>query len=356
MEPYIAKKFPHEYALSNDLIKLLCEAKESYGEYKGYLKSMDFDYKCLIENLLINDIYYSFKIDSSKIEKENMFYMPYFISDNDSIQFNNLKKVILFGISNVCQTGLTIESLNKMHKILFNGCKKNNNIKGSGHFRKKQTYLLKPGIAGSSVSFIPPLYTELTPLMKNLCEYFNNTEDEHYISIALTHFQFERIHPYNTGNGKLGRILLPIQYSFYKKEPPILFLSESIDSLKNTYFTMLSSENDSEVYIRFILQCIINQCSLNIKKIKRLNKMYLSDYESFKNTIGGTTIYKVYPIILKKIVFTTNDIVEESGLHINSINKVLNKLVNSGYLIKEKKEGTNRVTFKYKNMYDVYIS
>ena len=64
---------------------------------------------------------------------------------------------------------------------------------------------------------------------------------------------------------------------------------------------------------------------------------------------------KFLPLI-KKIVFTTSDIVEESKLHINSVNKVLNKLVDTGYLIKEKKNGTNRVTFKYKNMYEVFVN
>jgi predicted transcriptional regulator len=95
---------------------------------------------------------------------------------------------------------------------------------------------------------------------------------------------------------------------------------------------------------------------LNIKKIKKLNKIYENELESFKKEIGGTTIYKVYPVIIKNIVFTTNDIVTECKLHINSVNKVLNKLVENGLLIKEKKKGTNRVTFCYKNMYDVFVN
>ena len=61
-------------------------------------------------------------------------------------------------------------------------------------------------------------------------------------------------------------------------------------------------------------------------------------------------------MIIKKIVFTTHDLVEECKLHINSVNKVLNKMVEQGYLIKEKKKGTNRVTFCYKNMYDVFMN
>ena len=194
--------------------------------------------------------------------------------------------------------------------------------------------------------------------MKNLIEYINTSDDSYLISIALVHFQFEKIHPYISGNGKIGRLMIPLQYALYKKEPPILFLSESLFNLKNTYFTLLSGEvkEDVNAFIKFFLQCVIEQCSLNIKKIKKLNKIYKTDYEKFKKEIGGTTIFKVYPIILKKVVFTTNDIVSECNIHINSVNKVLNKLVESGYLIKEKKKGTNRVTFCYKSVLDVFTN
>ena len=126
-------------------------------------------------------------------------------------------------------------------------------------------------------------------------------------------------------------------------------------NLKNTYFTLLSNESDNlEAFIKLILECIIDQCNINIRRIKKLNKIYTEDLETFKKVIGGTTIYKVYPYIVKKICFTTNDVVTECKLHINSVNKVLNKLVEHGYLVKEKKKGTNRVTFTYTHMLDVF--
>ena len=356
MEPYKAKMMPLDYFLSSELIKLLAEANEIYGEYKGYLRNMEYDYKCFIENSFINDLYYSFKIEGSKIEKDDMFHMLYHLKNNESIQFNNLRNCLNIGINELSSGEISINLFNKLNKNLFLNCKKNNSTKGSGKFRKIQNYLLKPGLAGSSVSFIPPVYTEVNDLMKNLISYVNSNNDSNLIATALVHFQFEKIHPYISGNGKIGRLMIPLQYALYKKEPPILFISESLFNLKNTYFTLLSGEvkEDVNAFIKFFLQCVIEQSSLNIKKIKKLNKIYKKDYESFKKNIGGTTIFKIYPTILKKVVFTTNDIVSECNLHINSVNKVLNKLVENGYLIKEKKKGTNRVTFCYKSILEVF--
>ncbi len=357
MEPYKAKELPHEYTMTKELLKLLCSARESYGEYKGYLKNMKYDYTYFLETMFINDLYYSFKIDNSKISKEDMFMTQHMIKNNEVVIFNNMKKSLLLAVSLFSKNGFSIEGYNRINKSMYLGCKKDNTTKGSGSLRKKQTFMLKPGLAGSVVSFIPPVYTEINGLLKNICDYINTTEDDPYISIALTHFQFEKVHPYVSGNGKLGRLMMPIQYSYYQKEPPLLFISEAIDNLRNTYFTLLSGEEEKEpnVFIKFILECIINQCNLNIKKIKKLNKVYETDYESFKEIIGGSTIYKVYPSILKRVVFTTNDIIQDTKLHINSVNKVLNKLVSQGYLVKEKKNSSNRVTFTYTNLYNVFI-
>ena len=358
MEAYKANKLPIEYNKNTGLFKLLCEAEEVYGEYKGYLRCMSYDYKSFLECAFISDIYYSFKLDGSKILKEYMFHTPYMIANNDVIEFNNLKKALLLAVSDSSKNNITIDTYHKVNKMLFTNCKKDNSTKGSGRFRKIQNFLLKPGLAGSSVSFIPPVYTEVNSLMNNLVDYINSNDDQFLISTIISHYQYEKIHPYVSGNGKIGRLFIPVQFSMYKKEPPILFISETLDNLKNTYFTLLSGEIEEDInkFIKFILQSIIDQCNINIKKIRKLNKIYNKDYDEFKTRIGGSTIFKVYPIIVKKIVFTTQDLVKECNLHINSINKVLNKLVDEGYLIKEKKEGTNRVTFCYKNMYDIFIN
>lgn len=356
MEPYKAKKLELSYDYSSDILKLLNDTMEIYGEYKGYLKNMSFDYKNFLDTLFVNETYYSFKIDNIDIKKDEMFFMPYKNKSNVATEFINMRKALIVGLTETNKTGFDTLFFNKLNKIIYSNCTKDNTTKKSGLLRKKQTFLLKPGLAGSSVSYIPPKHTELVELMRDLSEYLNENVDKNLVSVALSHYQFEKLHPYLSGNGLMGRLLVSIETSYYKKEPPLLFISESLYNLKNTYFTLLSDAGDEQnkKFIKFFLQCIIEQCNLNIKKIKKLNKIYNNDIEKFKTEIGGTTIYKIYPIMIKKLVFTVNDIVTESKLHINSVNKVLNKLVDSGYLVKEKKKGTNRVTYCYKNMHDVF--
>ena len=195
MEPYKAKKLPLEYNKTNELYKLICDTEEVYGEYKGFLRNMSYDYKSYLECAYINDLYYSFRIDGAKIEKEYMFHTPYMIENNEVIEFNNMRKALIYGISDISQGLFGINTVNKLNKCLFNGCKKTNTTKGSGKFRKIKNYLLKPGIAGSSISFIPPLYSEVNTLMKDLFDYINNNDDLHLVSSIMAHYQFENIQP-----------------------------------------------------------------------------------------------------------------------------------------------------------------
>ena len=108
MEPYKAKKLPLEYYKTGELFRLICDVEGIYGEYKGFLKSMDYDYKSYLECAYIRDLYYSFKIDGSKLEKEYMFHTPYMNNNNDVIEFNNLKKALVIGASDISKGILDI--------------------------------------------------------------------------------------------------------------------------------------------------------------------------------------------------------------------------------------------------------
>ena len=82
MEPYKAKKMPLLYTHNNELSKMICDTYELYGEYKGYLRNMKYDYKSFLECCYVSDLYYSFKLDGAKLSKEYMFHTPYMVEDN----------------------------------------------------------------------------------------------------------------------------------------------------------------------------------------------------------------------------------------------------------------------------------
>ena len=110
-----------------------------------------------------------------------------------------------------------------------------------------------------------------------------------------------------------------------------------------------------EGFIRFFLQCVIDQCTRNIARIERINRVYEEDEQSIKQKINGSIVLRMHPIMMKKIVFTAQEMAKELGVHVNSINLILNKLMKLNMVEKEKKAGTNRITYRYTRIYDVFV-
>lgn len=193
----------------------------------------------------------------------------------------------------------------------------------------------------------------------NLINYMNNLyDDETFIKAAISHIQFESIHPYNDGNGRLGRALITLQIAKQKEDEPILFLSEIIELYKSNYYNALTEcrHGNYLTFIKFFLNCIIEQCNRNIGRISKINYVYNKDEEIINNNIGGSIIHRLHPLMLKKIVFTSNEIANELGIHINSVNRILKKLIDLKIIAKEKVYGTNKTTYRYIKIYETFVS
>ncbi len=220
--------------------------------------------------------------------------------------------------------------------------------------RTKQNY-----IGGSlGIIFVPPVYEEVPGLLENLFEFLNDKcIEQPLINLAISHVQFETIHPYLDGNGRLGRILIPLQLACLKNEEPILFLSEIIEVYKPTYYKTLSDSREGNYlpFIKFFLQCIIDQCCTNIYRINRFNEIYEKDLKIIDENIKGAIILKAFPYAMSKVVFSATEISKDLNVSLTSISKVLNKLVKLNILVKEKKINTNRITYRYKNIYEVLV-
>jgi Fic family protein len=355
MESIKLNKLPIGYNLNEELIKLVGQVYEKLGEYKYALKTSKVDPKIILNLLLFYECYSSFSLDEEGYSFDDVAYMNYKKATKKTKLFKNLYKTYNYSIVEFkLKEKIDLSFINTIHKQIFSGIR--NTATYSGSLRKKQNYITKVGLVGKSVIYVPPTSSELHDLMKNFTDYINeSTNDELFIKLALIHYQFEKIHPYMHGNGYLGRVLISSLFVRYKNDLPILFISEALNNSRATYYSIFNENMDNEmVFIRFFLQSIIEQCNLNILKIEKLNKIYEEDLKIIKENTSGTLVYKMLPYMIKRIVFTVNDMINDTSHHINSVNKVLNILVDIGILEKDKKEGNNRKTYKYVHIYQIF--
>lgn len=356
MEPYKAKLLPIQYKLDRETIKLLGQANDKYGQYKSLLKMFKFDQKYFLDSLVLGESIRSSRIEGTQISQDDMYYMNYKES-NDSIQeVKNLKTMLEYANEKLKDKNFSIMMINSMHKILLSGVRGED--KSPGEIRSTQNYIGLRGLGKEGATFVPPVPEDVPKLLENLMEYMNNMyDDEAFIKVAISHVQFESIHPYKDGNGRMGRALMTLQLAKLKSDEPILFLSEIIELFKANYYNALNECRNGNVdgFIRFFLQCVVDQCTRNIGRIEKINRVYNEDEETIKNEINGSLVLKMHPLMMKKIVFTAQEMADELGAHINSINNILNRLAELNIVIKEKKKGTNRVTFRYIRIHDTFV-
>ena len=354
MEPFIAKKLPIDYSLDKELLRLISEANQKYGEYKTLLDTTEFDSRFFLDSILLSESLKSTQIEGSQISQDEIYYLKYMEQTDDNLEIQNLKNVIDFAKNKLLEKNkINLQLINGMHQLLLNSVR--GSEKSPGKIRTIQNWIGPKGFGIEAAIFIPPIYEDVPLLLDNLFEYMNDRYiDPIFVNLAISHSQFETIHAYNDGNGRLGRALIPIQLSLLTEHEPILFLSEIIELYKPAYQRNLTESRKGNMigFIKFFLQCIIEQCTSYIYKINKIKEIYKEDRKKIE-IINGASIYKIMDAIMKLIVFTKKEIEEESGISRNVTSTLINRLVELNILVKD--DSVIKKGYRYQKIYDIFV-
>lgn len=347
-------KLPIEYRLDKELVNLIAEANLKYGEYKSILNSSKFDSRFFLDSIILSESLKSTQIEGTQISQDDMYYLKYMPETDDSLEIQNLKKVIDYAKDYLKDNKkINLKFLNDIHKILLDSVR--GNEKEPGKIRDIQNWIGPKGCGIEEAIFVPPVPEDIPMLLDNLFEYMNDAYIEPvFINLAISHSQFETIHAYRDGNGRLGRALISIQLAMLMEEEPILFLSEVIELYKPSYHRFLNESRKGNMlgFIKFFLQCVIEQCNNNIAKINRVQQIYIKDMEKIK-VLNSNAVYRIMPAIMKQIVFTKKEIEEESGVSRNTVSNLIDKLVELGILVEDSNYA--KLSYRYNEIYNVFV-
>lgn len=354
MEPIKVEKLPISYNIDKDLLKLLAEANEKYGEYKSYLKNLEFDSKFFLDSILLHESLKSTQIEGTQISQDEIYYLKYMNKTDETTEIENLKIAIEFAYDYIKNTKkIDMKMVNEMHSIILNSVRGGD--KEPGKIRTIQNWIGPKGSSIEDAIFVPPIPEDVPILLDNLYNYMNDAYiDPLFVNLAIAHSQFETIHAYRDGNGRLGRALIPIQLAMLTDDIPMLYLSEIIELYKPSYHKFLNESRKGNMsgFIKFFLQCIIEQCNSYIIKLKKMKEIYKTDMEKIKD-IKGNSIYRIMPLILKQIVFTKKEIEELSGVSRNVVSNLIDKLVELDIVIPD--SNYNKKGYRYKSIYNVFV-
>ena len=272
----------------------------------------------------------------------------------DTEEIVNYIKATNYAFERLKDMPLCMRLIKETHSILLS------NVRGKekmpGDFRKSQNWIGQAGSTIKNASFIPPSPDEMNICLNDLEKYINeNNKVVNLIKIALIHYQFETIHPFLDGNGRMGRLLIIL---FLKEqgliEYPVLYLSYFFKRNRNKYYELLNNiriKGEFEEWIKFFMKGICEISENAITSIQKIVELKKHDIEKIRLLSRGniSKLLLVYDYLLKHPFVKMDDIRNLLNLSKPTVNKLLEDLITLEILefVEEKKRYRQYVYKKY---------
>lgn len=268
----------------------------------------------------------------------------------------NYIKATEFAINRLKELPLCNRLIKEAHAVLMSGVRGKD--KSPGEFRHSQNWIGAVGSTLNNASFIPPSTEDMIEAMSDLEKYINADDElDVLVRAAIIHYQFETIHPFLDGNGRVGRLMITL---FLMEQgvltTPALYISYFLKKNRIEYFdrmTEVRNKGNYEQWVNFFLQAVYESAKDATEAIDKLNALHdkncaiINDMGRSTKTVERLFIYlETNPII--EIHKTAKDL----GMAFNTVSDAVKRLNNAGILAQISGESRNR-TFAYEEYLDI---
>lgn len=264
----------------------------------------------------------------------------------------NYIKAAEFALERMNTLPLCNRLIKETHAVLMSGVR--GQEKNPGEFRTSQNWI---GAAGSSLKnarYIPPNPEDMTDAMSDLEKYINSDDSlDVLIQAALLHYQFETIHPFLDGNGRVGRLLITL---FLMEKgalnSPALYISYYLKKNRIEYYDRMSevrNKDNYEQWIKFFLNAVKDSADESVDTIKKLSDLHDANIDKI-NGMGraAKNARAVFDYLEQNPIIDIGKTAEELNLAFSTVSLAVNRLVDAGILIKTNNSSRNRV-FAYED-------
>ena len=271
---------------------------------------------------------------------------------NDVVNYVN---ALNYAIDRMKQLPICNRLLCDTHKVLMQGVR--GQEKNPGEFRRSQNWIGSSNSNLQTARYVPPTVENMQIAMSDLKKFINDYDMDILLKTALVHYQFETIHPFLDGNGRVGRMLIVLMLiADGILHSPVLYLSLYLKSNRIEYYDRLSevrSKGNYEQWIKFFLRGIIETCNDGIATIESINSLIKSDEE--KLVKKSETTSKVFNYIKEHPIISIGVTATALGLSYNGVANAVKKMVAVGILHETTTKARDRI-FEYSNYINILKS
>jgi len=343
---------PPRIKYDKELIRLLSEADRLLGELSGTGRLLPNPY-LLIAPYVRREAVSSSRIEGTQASLSDLFFFEAAEKREPRVpdvrEVSNYVSAIDYGIERLKDLPISVRLIKEIHEKLMEG------VRGEratpGELRRSQNWIGPPGCTLIDAIFIPPPVEEMKESLGTWEKYLHSDLSEPLlIECALMHYQFEAIHPFLDGNGRIGRLLI----TFFLCEKgylsqPLLYLSGFFERYRDEYYTRLlevSRKGDWLGWIKFFLRGVSVQCQdalSDAKKILDLHTEYKLALEQTKKV--PESAHRILDEIFVNPIISISRLSKKWGVAYNAVKTGVLRLVKIGILTKLTEQRRNKLFF-----------
>ena len=334
---FIPAPLPRDWHLPSDLVPLLVDARQALARLDGagrYLPSNTF----LLRPLQRREALRSSALEGTFATAEEL--LAYGLEPKDPTSstdpVNSWREVFNYDAALqqaqrlLVDLPLSSRVIRELHATLLAGVRGTDRTPGA--FRKRQVHI------GSERRFVPPPPNQVEDLIMDLEKYMNDTlETDCLIQAFLAHYQFETIHPFLDGNGRVGRLLLSLMV--FRKcglQSPWLYLSPYFDKHKDEYIDRLfavSTQGDWSSWVKLCLRATISEAKNALIRIDKLLELKTKYEEKLaKEPRSSVRLQQIVVSLLSSPLTTVPALAKQFKVSFPTAQQDVRKLVNLGIL------------------------
>ena len=336
-------------------------ASQALGEFKGLLDVIPNPH-ILLGSLTEQEAVLTSRIEGTQATLSEV--MQFKADENrpipkerrDDIQeIVNYRHAVILATRSMNEIPLCGRLLKDAHKILMKGVR--GRTKDPGNYKKNQNLIGPPGSTEETATFVPISPDKLAEGMTKWEQYLHSDQPDPLIQLGIVHAEFEALHPFLDGNGRIGRMLIPLfLYDRNIINSPDFYISEYLESHREEYYECLlavSRKDDWTGWCVFFLKALATQAAENTRRARAIMKLYEQRKEWIDGKARSRFGISAIDFIFSEPVFKASDFGMSQGITYNTARRIL-RLIRDELLVEVvPASGRRSAVYAYAELLDI---
>jgi len=336
---FIPAHLPPNLVWSLPLISALSEAERDLSRLAALTGAFPFP-RLLIQPFMRREAVLSSRIEGTRATLAELYtyesaQLSFLEPEDDVREVHNYVTALDYGLERLKTLPISLRLIREIHEKLMHGVRGGNLT--PGEFRRTQNWIGPAGSTIMTATYVPPPVDEMNQALGDLEKFIHMGTDVPVLArAAMIHYQFEALHPFLDGNGRVGRLLMALLFTEWNILPqPLLNLSVYFERYRQEYYDHLlavSQRGDWEVWLRFFLRGVSSQAHDSLVRMQRLEAIRTKYEPLVKSDRNSERMGAVLDFLFARPILSTKQLAENVGMPFKTARQYIEKLAKAGIL------------------------